>query len=152
MKTSKLILAGIAFSLSLFSYACNNVGYEIETTEDENPSVYPVDSETHNQPFVQNTANTANSNSPSAANDETAITKSGKSYTIQIGAFSNELSAQDYSYNARTSLNLDVNYLKIGELYKIRVGTFTSISEALVALDNIRQNGYKDSFISEINK
>ncbi len=155
MKKSKRILAAILFSVSLlsltlFSCACNNVGYEIETAEDEGPAVTPVDSDNPNPTAVQNTQKTDNSNVPSSTNEDNTKEKSNKRYTIQIGAFSNEQSAEKLSDKAKSSLDFDVDYAKVGDFYKIRVGVFSSISDAQTALDEVRQQGFNDSFISEI--
>jgi cell division protein FtsN len=148
MKKIKILRAAIILSLSLFVYACNNVGYEIET-EDAGQTGNTTNNDNPNQQVIKNTPTEDNS---TVTNNESPKQIPVKTYTIQIGAFTNELSAEKFSEKAKTSLNIEINSLKIGGWIKIKAGLFNSISDAEAELEKVREEGYPDSFISETGK
>lgn len=68
-------------------------------------------------------------------------------FTIQLGAFIDEANAVSLSNSAKQFFGNDVYYNLINDLYKVRVGLFTSETEAAVVLEKIKQKGFEDSFI-----
>lgn len=73
-------------------------------------------------------------------------------YTVQIGAYEVETNAMDMLNNAQSHFGIDVYYDLIGTIYKIRVGKYSSIEEALVLLSKIKNTGFLDAFITEVGK
>ena len=68
-------------------------------------------------------------------------------FTIQLGAFIDEANAVSLLNSAKQFFSDDVYYNLINDLYKVRVGLFTSETEAAVVLEKIKKKGFGDSFI-----
>jgi len=152
MKKTKIIRVAIILSLSLFVYACNNVGYEIETSDEGGQTGNTTNNDNPNQQVIKNTTPEDNSNTATENNNESPKQIPVKTYSIQIGAFTNEVSAQKFSDKAKASLNIEINALNIGGWIKVKAGLFNSITDAEAELEKVRAEGYPDSFISETGK
>ena len=148
MRTTKILRAVLPFALTVLMYACSSVGYEIEETIDTDAiNNTAAQQPAGNQEVQQSTAATENISENSGTETGTTI-KSDKIYTIQIGAFSNEAFARNYSVNA-SELDYDIRFEKENGLCKIRLGRFTSASDAARILETLKNIGYKDSFLLE---
>jgi len=75
-----------------------------------------------------------------------------RQYAVQIGAFISESNAGNFAQNAENTMNSDVNYVLADGMYKVRIGSFSSLTDAFRVLAQTQAFGYKDSFITEINK
>lgn len=74
-----------------------------------------------------------------------------KTYAIQLGAFNGEENASRLTINAAKRLSeYQVYYKDIEGLYKVRFGNYNNLDEAKILLEEIRQRGFKDSFIVEL--
>ena len=128
----------------MFIYSCNDTGYEIQEHElTEAPK-------TETKPEIKQDVEQPKSDIKQEINREKKVIS--KQYTIQIGAFSNETNAIELKNRAGKSLNFEVTYVLINGLYKVRAGEFTSKSDAISNIEEIVQAGYKDPFITELNK
>jgi len=74
------------------------------------------------------------------------------SYTIQLGAFSQEANSLEFVKNAKQNLTGDVYTRLINGLYKVRYGSYNTKEEAISNLNTVRDLGYDDAFIIEIKK
>ncbi len=155
MKSKNIFFAAALFSATLLIASCNDTGYEIETVEDNNPS---LKTDTQQQAGTLNSSekeNTGRENKEEISNKEIKKEEPrevSKLYVIPIGAFTNESGARGFLDKAKISLSYDLNYYNMGGLYKIRTGVFNSIPDAVSALEKIKSYGYTDSFITESGK
>jgi len=74
------------------------------------------------------------------------------SYTVQIGAYSNESNFQRFYENAKINLGDAVFYKVTGDIYRIQIGEFNSKSEALQLLEKVKALGYNDAFVLTTKK
>jgi septal ring-binding cell division protein DamX len=146
MKTKNSIIIIVSFFLALVIYSCNSTGYEIETIENNDPTVNTDNSAGKQlvQPAIEDTipANMSDSQNKDLPNNLYKI------FTIQIGAFSNSDFANTYTEKAKRVLNLEIISTFDNGLYKIKTGTFNNIKDASLALEKIKSQGYTDSFIT----
>jgi cell division septation protein DedD len=154
MKTTNIFLIVILFSISLFVSACNSTGYEIEVVEDDSQPSNTAGNETRQPAGVQSDPGKENSTLDNSTKEENKNSETvlSKTYTIQIGAFTNEIHAKEFLAKAKSTVGYELNYSNIGGLYKIRTAVFNSIPEAVSALEKIKSSGYTDSFITETSK
>jgi len=164
MKTKRTLYLLISLLFTVYFYACDASGYEISEVPDDSPH-YDATSIDSNSPLSQQksaeipTPAKGNFVSKESANIDAKIVQSSsgsklpeKVFTIQIGAFTNEVSAQSLSENAAGTIGSTVNLEKIGGLYKVRCGAYNSLSDAIAALDKVKSSGFKDCFITEKGK
>jgi cell division protein FtsN len=130
-------------SMLVLAYSCNSSSYEIE--EDSNTEAPKTETRTEIKQDVEQPK----------AEIKQEINKEakgpGKSYIIQIGAFRDESNAKVFSEKARKLLNLDISYIQIDGLYKVRVGPFNLKSDAISIVSKLNAAGFDDFFISELN-
>jgi cell division septation protein DedD len=73
-----------------------------------------------------------------------------KSYSVQIGAFNEEEYISNFVENAKEILKIkDIDYKKVDGMYKIRIGSFSSLEDAAVVLNKIFDRGFTDTFVVE---
>jgi len=160
MKTNRIFHLAIPLLFSVYFYACDAGGYQIIEIPIDS-SQYPtanndvISPDTQQGPEIQTQTAGNNITSEAIPIDSKVIQSSSgsnlpeKVLTIQLGAFASESSAKTFSDNAAGTLGINVNYEKINGLYKVRAGTFNSLSDALTALDRVKSSGFKDGFIIE---
>ncbi len=73
--------------------------------------------------------------------------KDSFTFMVQLGAFKIQSNFETFLASAQTKLGDEVYTDKSGEVNKIRIGKYNNKAEALATLDNVRSQGYNDSFI-----
>lgn len=137
MKTSNVVLSSVLFSFSFIIFSCDNTSYEIETIEDDAPIVKTAVIDTQQPAGIQ-----------AAEIKEIKISENPVGlYTIQIGAFRNELNARECLEKAKSSLDIELNYVQLDGLFKLRTKTFNSSQEAESELKKIISLGFAGSFV-----
>jgi hypothetical protein len=68
-------------------------------------------------------------------------------YKIQIGATSSRENAENLIEKARPLTSSELFFEKVGDLYKVFIGYFTSEAEARDVLGKIRQAGFPDAWL-----
>ena len=134
------MLAGLVF----FSSSCNSTGYEIE--EEENTDA----PKTETKPDIKQDVETPKTDIKQEINRDSKT--NATSFAIQIGAFSIESNAIDFSMKAKKVLNYDLDWYLIDGVYKVRLVNSYSRAEALSILNKVIEAGFKDSFIVQVNK
>ncbi len=71
-------------------------------------------------------------------------------YAVQIGAFLDENNASAFTNVAKKEIDQSVYYKSYGGLFKVRIGSYSNLSEAIKLLDKLKNSGYSDSFIVEL--
>ncbi len=130
-------------SVLVIGYSCNSAGYEIE---DDNNTEAP---KTETRTEIKQDVEQPKTEIKQEINKE--VKTYSKSYVIQIGAFRVESNAISFSEKARKLLNLEISYIQIDGLYKVIVGPFNSISDTRSISGKLKESGYEDFFISELN-
>jgi len=76
---------------------------------------------------------------------------SGSGLYVQVGAFSNRLNAEKFADTLAKYGNTKITTTKINgaDIYRVRMGAFSSGKDALEALDKMRALGYNDARIVE---
>jgi hypothetical protein len=134
------MLAGLVF----FSSSCNSTGYEIE--EEENTDA----PKTETRPEIKQDVETPKTDIKQETNKDSKT--NATSFAIQIGAFSVESNAVDFSKKAKQVLNYDITWYLIDGIYKVRLANSYSRAEALSILNKVIEAGFKDSFVVQVNK
>lgn len=133
-----ILLAAVNF------YSCSSSGYDIEELSYNPDSSKVTTSKPEIKPEIEE---------PKTELKE-EITKietiEPLTYTIQIGAFQLESNALETLEKAKYKFEYGVYYKLIGGLYKVRLGTFNSMVEALTVLNKVKNEGFPDSFVTEI--
>lgn len=76
-----------------------------------------------------------------------------KSFSVQIGAFNTEEFISDFVEKAKEILKIqDIDNVKVGGMYKIRIGSYGSLEDAAVVLNKIFDKGFTDTFVVETTK
>lgn len=144
MKFASLhIIFLIAAGLNI--YSCGSSAYDIE--EVENP---PDTTRTVPKPEIRE--ETAQPEPEVKEKISTVETKIDVIYTIQLGAYTLESNALEILSRARNLFLEEVNYKLIGGLYKVRLGSFSTLPEAFTFLNKVKDAGFSDSFVSETDK
>jgi len=74
-----------------------------------------------------------------------------RNYVVQIGAFSDELNAEKFTTTAKENLGGEEIYYKdIDGLFKVRLGNFSSRTDAIAKMQKLKESGYTDSFVVEL--
>jgi cell division protein FtsN len=144
MKSKILLINLVSFIFALYLISCDSSSYEIEELE--------VQEDTSNT--AQNSEIKQNiEHQKSEIKEETSITrKKPVKYTVQIGAFEIRSNAEEYLKKARGLFSYDFNYNVIEGLYKVRTGVFDTQDEAMPILEQMKEAGFLDAFITEANK
>ena len=139
-----LLIPGI-----IYLTGCNSSTYEIEEIEE------PVDV---TQQSVD-TAATSNSVSEiketisqdikneSKFSDKQIISKV---YSVQLGAFKVESNAVNLNKKAKSMVTQEIYYKNVEGMYKVRAGSFNSVSDAADMLQQAKNLGFNDSFVVEL--
>jgi septal ring-binding cell division protein DamX len=133
--------------ISALFYACNSTGYEIEDEQTEAPK---TETKTEIKQDVEQPKTDLQQDLDKQRPGKE--TMSNKQFTIQLGAFSEESNAKKFIEKVRKILKIDVNYIFLNGLYKVRTNAFNSIDEAINTLEIVQTAGYLDPFITELNK
>ena len=128
----------------LIACSCNDAGYEIEEhNENEAPK-------TETKPEIKQDVEQPKTEIKQEIDKDKKV--ASKQYSIQIGAFSNESNAKDFKKRASKLVNLEITFEYIDGLYKIHAGVFSTKNEAISNIEQILSAGFKDPFITELNK
>ena len=130
MKNTNRIIKLVTVCCALTCYSCGSG--EIETGE--------------TQQEVSGNPQTETTNKPETEKFAYELPNKGL-FTIQLGAFIDEANAVSLLNSAKQFFGDDVYYNLMNDLYKVRVGLFTSETEASVVLEKIKKKGFGDSFI-----
>lgn len=135
----------IAFILlSLFYFGCNSTMYEIVEVE---------------EPVEIKPEKTSNNDIKEEISEEPKVTENkftdkqmiSKTFAIQIGAFNEESNASRFTDKARKQIsNSEIYFKDIDGLFKVRLGNFSSKSDAMTILEELQAKGFNDSFIVEL--
>jgi hypothetical protein len=71
-------------------------------------------------------------------------------FIVQLGAFIEKENFDRFFSASRIALGDDVYFSQISDLYKILIGKYSNIADALKMLDYVRSKGYSDAFIFTI--
>jgi hypothetical protein len=144
MKKTFLTLAIVIFSSWLLS-SCNSTSYELEEVEVASDTL-PYSSKTN--PDIKQEID--QSKTEIKEDPVTSKKNTYSTFTVQIGAFEIPSNAYAFLEKAKKNLQLDINYIILEGLYKIRISTiFNKKDEALQLLYKVRSAGYDDSFVIE---
>ena len=141
--TSLPIIFLIAAALNF--YSCGSSAYDIEDVK--NP---PDAARTVPKPEIRE--ETAQPEPEVKEKISTVETKIDVIYTIQLGAYTLESNALEILSRARNVFSEDVYYKLLGGLYKVRLGSFTTLPEAFTFLNKVKDAGFLDSFVAETDK
>lgn len=151
LKSTPIFFA-VIFVFTLCS--CRSTSYDYEEVEEEYVEI-PV-SKTDNAGVDsknQDVSYSESSQKETVLKESVSKESSGAvSYTVQIGAFTNEQNATEYFNKAKSKLPYDITMKNINGLYKLRIGNFANRDEAYKMLDKIRELGFDDSFMVKIIK
>jgi cell division septation protein DedD len=135
----------IAFILlGLFYFGCNSTMYEIVEVE---------------EPVEIKPEKTSNNDIKEEISEEPKVTENkftdkqmiSKTFAIQIGAFNEESNASRFTDKARKQIsNSEIYFKDIDGLFKVRLGNFSSKSDAMTILEELQAKGFNDSFIVEL--
>lgn len=133
------------FSAFVFLCSCNSESYDKEEESVEAPK---TETKTEIKEDVEQPKNEIKQeiNKDISKKD---LKVSPRTYTIQLGAFSNESNAKDFLSYAQSKLDYSINYYQIEGLYKVRVGSFNNVSDARAVLVKVRDVGFADSFMTD---
>lgn len=74
-----------------------------------------------------------------------------RNYVVQIGAFSDEINAGKFTSTAKKNLaGEEIYYKDIDGLFKVRLGNFSSKTDAIAKMQKLKELGYTDSFVVEL--
>lgn len=74
-----------------------------------------------------------------------------KTYSLQIAAFNDEDNAFAFMDKAKQILKIQgIYYKNIGGTFKIRIGNYNSVEDALAMLNKIYNEGFTDTFVTDI--
>jgi cell division septation protein DedD len=131
---------------ALFFYAgCNSSTYEIveveETVEIKEELKYP---EADIVPEIKEDTN-------QPENKLSSNQVISRNYVVQIGAFSDEINAGKFTNTAKENLaSEEIYYKDIDGLFKVRLGNFSSRTDAMAKMQMLKELGYTDSFVVEL--
>jgi len=149
MTNPKMKLASLPiiflFAAALNFYSCGSSAYDIEDVK--NP---PDTARTVPKPEIRE--ETAQPEPEVKEKISTVETKIDVIYTIQLGAYTLESNALEILSRARNLFSEDVYYKLLGGLYKVRLGSFTTLPEAFTFLNKVKDAGFSDSFVTETDK
>jgi cell division protein FtsN len=133
----------VSFFLTFF-FSCSSTSYDSEEVEKIDTVAAPHKTDLKRETEVQK---------PEIKEEPVDIQpKIQKKFAIQIGAFQLESNAIEVMSKAQSLLSYKIYYKLLSGLYKVRLGEFDSIPEALTIIDTIKNSGFSDSFIVEIIK
>ena len=79
--------------------------------------------------------------------ETTTIKEDSYIYIVQVGAFSIQSNFDNFFQRAKEVIGSDVYYEQSGNLYKIRVGKFSTRAEAIKFAEFVKTKGYSDAFV-----
>ena len=130
MKNKLKLLKLAVICCAITFYACGSGEFETGETKQE----------------ISGNPNTETPNKPETEKQISDLPNKGL-FTIQLGAFVDEANAISLSNSVKKFFGDEVNYSLKGDLYKVRLGLFTSETEASAALEKIKKQGFEDAFI-----
>jgi septal ring-binding cell division protein DamX len=99
-----------------------------------------------------NDKTTDNKTTENKITDNKFSEKQVKSYALQIAAFNDEDNANSFTEKAKQILNMPgIYYKNVNGIFKIRVGNYNSLDEALTMLTKISIEGFTDSFVTDLS-
>ena len=130
--------------MGLFYFGCNSTIYEIVEVE---------------EPVEIKPEKTFNNDIKEEISEEPKFTENkftdkqmiSKTFAIQIGAFNEESNASRFTDQARKKIsNSEIYFKDIDGLFKVRLGNFSSKTDAISILEELQAKGFNDSFIVEL--
>lgn len=143
MKFKEIYTIGLLISLYFFGCSSGEYKLEVKTLNyTEKQLVYDtiktIDSEIIKDTIVKDTSTQV-------------ITRNDNfTFIVQLGAFIERDNFDRFFAAARTTLGDDVYFNQINDLYKILIGKFNNIADALKMLDYVKSQGYIDAFVFSI--
>ncbi len=80
-------------------------------------------------------------------NTNTNYQASDGKYKIQVAAVSDEMRAQQLSYELQNQFQLNASYKLVGSIYKVYLGNFNDRENADSMLQKVRSSGYPDAWL-----
>jgi cell division protein FtsN len=141
---NKILLLIFGLFTALFSFYCNSTSYDLEEVEYKDTVKTTKTTE-----VKQDTESPETEIKEEPVEIQPPVTKE---YAIQIGAFQEESHAIEIMNKAKEMFSYNVNYILMGGLFKVRLGHFNSLPDALTVIGRVKDAGFLDSFIVELNK
>lgn len=134
----------------LYITGCSSSTYEIEEVEEpveitqtsSGDSALSVNAETEIKDNLKQDIK-----KESKFNDKQIVSKV---YSIQLGAFNFESNASNFTKKAKSLVNQEIYYKNVEGLYKVRLGNFEALSDAVNLLSQLKNLGFNDCFIVEL--
>jgi cell division protein FtsN len=140
----KILLLFFSLFIALFNFYCSSTSYDMEEVE------YKDTVRTTKRTEVKQDTETPETEiKEEPVEIQPPVTKE---YAIQIGAFQEESHAIETMNKAKERFSYKVNYILMGGLFKVRLGEFNSLPDALATIGRIKEAGFFDSFIVELIK
>ena len=140
----------LGLTLMLLVFGCNSTVYEIEEIEEKvEISTTPADTNilAQNNNEIKEDLKSESKIPDNKFTDKQVV---ARIYSVQIGAFLNEDNASNFTQSAKKQIDQSVYYKKYDGLYKVRFGSYNSVSEAINILEKLKNMGYSDSFVVEL--
>lgn len=171
MKVLILKIKSILLIIFLFTFwGCGSSENGIETAEDNESNLEIKTSPKEIGGEIKDEINTGNNEFKDSGNqkgykssdNKTADSKipdnkfsekqsAAKTYSLQIAAFNDEDNAFAFMEKAKQNLKFQgIYYKNVGGTFKIRIGNYNSIEEALTMLNKIYNEGFTDTFVTDI--
>lgn len=145
MKLKILLLTVVSFGPLVYFASCDSSSYEIEELAINEDSVNASRNAEIKQDISQR--------STEIKEETTQIRKRPQAkYTVQIGAFGIRSNAEEILKKVKGQFNFEFESRLIGGFYKIQTGSFDTQDEAMQILNELKEAGFKDAFITEEGK
>ncbi len=141
MKLKILFLTVVSFGLVIYFSSCDSSSYEIEELAINEDSV----NASRNAEIKQEVSQKSNE-----IKEETTQIRKGPQYkyTIQLGAFEIRANAEEFLKKLKEQYNYEFEARLINGLYKVQSAIFETQDEAAQMLNQLREAGLKDAFIT----
>ena len=141
MKLKILLLTVVSFGISVYFTACDSSSYEIEEVAVNEDSV----NASRNAEIKQEISQKSNE-----IKEETTQIRKGPQYkyTVQLGAFEIRANAEDFVKKLKEKYNFDFETRLINGWYKVQTAVFETQEEASQMLNQLRDAGLTNAFIT----
>lgn len=138
----------LVLPLLSFLWGCNSTIYDIEEIEEKvEISTADTNNLAQNNNEIKEDLKSETKIPDNKFTDKQVV---ARIYSVQIGAFMNEDNASSFTDKAKNQIDQSVYYRKYENLYKVRYGSYNSITDAVDMLDKLKKMGYTDSFVVEL--
>lgn len=141
MKLKIFFLTAVSFGLMIYMNSCDSSSYEIEELAVNEDSV----NASRNAEIKQDIGQRSNE-----IKEETTQIRKGPQtkFTVQVGAFEIRTNAEDMLKKVKEQFGIEFESRLINGLYKIQTKLFDTQDEAIQLLNQLKEAGLKDGFIT----